>query len=147
MEWNRQGNDYNRIKQLCFEIKLWAFWLGTSGKCQEPMNGGEEETWGPKNTVVGEGGVSLSSKNTFNFDYINTSSWFWKTTHCWWFCEEYQNLNKERTNKLNLNWYYKMGFLVPQMVTNLPTMRERVWSLGQEDPLEKGMATHSSILA
>ena len=23
----------------------------------------------------------------------------------------------------------------------------RVWSLGQEDPLEKGMATHSSILA
>ena len=23
----------------------------------------------------------------------------------------------------------------------------QVWSLGQEDPLEKGMATHSSILA
>ena len=30
----------------------------------------------------------------------------------------------------------------------LPTMREtRVWSLDQEDPLEKEMATHSSILA
>ena len=34
------------------------------------------------------------------------------------------------------------------MVKSLPTMQETwVWSLGQEDPLEKGMATHSSILA
>ena len=35
-----------------------------------------------------------------------------------------------------------------QMVRNLPAMQEtHVQSLGQEDPLEKGMATHSSILA
>ena len=35
-----------------------------------------------------------------------------------------------------------------QMVKNLPAMREtQVRSLGQEDPLEKGMAIHSSILA
>ena len=34
------------------------------------------------------------------------------------------------------------------MVKNLPVMQEtRVPSLGQEDPLEKGMAIHSSILA
>ena len=34
-----------------------------------------------------------------------------------------------------------------QMVKNPPAMRETwVRSLGQEDPLEKGMATHSSIL-
>ena len=34
------------------------------------------------------------------------------------------------------------------MVKNLPAVCEtRVLSLGQEDPLEKGMATHSSILA
>ena len=38
--------------------------------------------------------------------------------------------------------------LVAQMVKNLPAMQETwVGSLGQEDPLEKGMATHSSILA
>ena len=39
--------------------------------------------------------------------------------------------------------------LVAQMVKNPPAMQEtRVQSLGQEDPLEKGMAsTHSSILA
>ena len=35
-----------------------------------------------------------------------------------------------------------------QMVKNLPAVQENwVQSLGQEDPLEKGMATHSSILA
>ena len=34
------------------------------------------------------------------------------------------------------------------MVKNLPTMRETsVRSLGREDPLEEGMATHSSIVA
>ena len=34
------------------------------------------------------------------------------------------------------------------MVKNLPVMQEsRVQSLSQEDPLEKGIATHSSILA
>ena len=40
------------------------------------------------------------------------------------------------------------GFEVAQMVKNLPAMQETwVQSLGQEDPLKKGMATHSSILA
>ena len=38
--------------------------------------------------------------------------------------------------------------MVTQMVKNLPAMQETwVQSLGQEDPLEKGMVTHSSILA
>ena len=38
--------------------------------------------------------------------------------------------------------------LVAQLVKNLPAMRETwVQSLGWEDPLEQGMATHSSILA
>ena len=38
--------------------------------------------------------------------------------------------------------------LVAQMVKNLPAMQEtQVRLLGREDPLEKGMATHSSILA
>ena len=38
--------------------------------------------------------------------------------------------------------------LVTQVVKNLPTMQE-IWvqSLGRGDPLEKGMATHSTILA
>ena len=43
---------------------------------------------------------------------------------------------------------YSWASLVAQMVKNLPAMRETwVRSLGQEEPLEKGKATHSSILA
>ena len=39
------------------------------------------------------------------------------------------------------------AFLVAQRVERLPAMREtQVRSLGREDPLEKEMATHSSIL-
>ena len=40
------------------------------------------------------------------------------------------------------------AFLVAQIVKNLPAVQE-IWvqSLGQQDPLEKGMSTHSSILA
>ena len=38
--------------------------------------------------------------------------------------------------------------LVAQRIKRLPTMRETwIWSLGRQDPLEKEMATHSSILA
>ena len=38
-------------------------------------------------------------------------------------------------------------YLVAQTAKNLPAMRDtQVQSLGQEDPQEKGMATHSSIL-
>ena len=40
-----------------------------------------------------------------------------------------------------------MGFLGGLVVKNLPTVQEtQVQSLGWEDPLEKGMATYSSIL-
>ena len=43
---------------------------------------------------------------------------------------------------------YSWASLVTQLVKNLPEMRETwVRSLGWEDPLEKGKATHSSILA
>ena len=43
---------------------------------------------------------------------------------------------------------YSWAFLVIQMVKNLPAV-QKTWvrSLGWEDPLEDGMATHSSILA
>ena len=48
------------------------------------------------------------------------------------------------SNVLHLLWV----FLVAQVVRNLSAMQEtRVQSLGWKDPLEKGIATHSSILA
>ena len=43
---------------------------------------------------------------------------------------------------------YSWTSLVAQLVKNPPAVRETcVQSLGWEDPLEKGKATHSSILA
>ena len=43
---------------------------------------------------------------------------------------------------------YDRAFLVAQMVKNLPAMQETwIQFLGQEDPLGKGMAAHSRILA
>ena len=49
---------------------------------------------------------------------------------------------------LNLFKFPFRASLVAQRVKNLPVMWEiLVWSLGWEDPLEKEMATHSSILA
>ena len=55
-----------------------------------------------------------------------------------------KNLGKE----LYIYVYIKLGAsLVAQMVKNLPAMKETwVQSLGWEDPLEEGTATHSSIL-
>ena len=66
-----------------------------------------------------------------------------------------ERLYQQETDKLNPNsiqpfLYHLMmeTSLVAQMVKCLPAMREtRVRSLGQEDPLEKEMAIHSSTLA
>ena len=61
---------------------------------------------------------------------------------------------KEMPSKIprNLIYYHskrrKCASLMAQLVKNLPAMRETwVRSLGWEDPLEKGTAIHSSILA
>ena len=44
--------------------------------------------------------------------------------------------------------FFPMDFLVAHMVKNMPAMQEtRVQSLGWEDPLEKGMTTHSRVPA
>ena len=56
------------------------------------------------------------------------------------FCEH----RVRRSDTLRYLW----ASLGAQMVKNLPAVREtQVQSLGRKDPLEKAMATHSSILA
>ena len=49
-----------------------------------------------------------------------------------------------------MSWVTCLGLPGGSAVKNSPAMQEmqetQVQSLGQEDPLEKGMATHSSIL-
>ena len=51
-------------------------------------------------------------------------------------------------NQLHTYLDNKQASLVAQMIKNLPAMQEtQIWSMGQEDPLKKGMAIHSSVLA
>ena len=65
--------------------------------------------------------------------------------------EAYLFLQRLKVEHLShcFRWYvFNKAFLVAQRVKSLPAMWEiQVRSLGQEDPLEKGIATHSSILA
>ena len=54
----------------------------------------------------------------------------------------------EAPQKLKIELPDDPSSLAAQLVKSLPPMQEtRVRSLGREDPLEKGMATYSSILA
>ena len=63
----------------------------------------------------------------------------------WWALNVIRTLVIERKH---LSTVEEKASLVAQTVKNLPAMKETwVQSLGQEDPLEKGMSTHSSILA
>ena len=59
-------------------------------------------------------------------------------------CDDLDGWDGEKGGRL----WRKGIYLVAQMVKNLPAMQEtQVRSLDQEDPLEQGMVTHSSILA
>ena len=54
----------------------------------------------------------------------------------------------KRSSKAEMLQTFFRASLVGQLVKNPPAIWETwIWSLGWEDPLEKEMATHSSILA
>ena len=58
------------------------------------------------------------------------------------------NHKMSQRGDLRLIWWDPSVIFPSSLVKNLPAMQEtQVPSLGWEDPLEKGMATHSSILA
>ena len=66
----------------------------------------------------------------------------------WAYILEEISLRCELVIAFRLGHAFWWASLVAQLVKNLPAMWETwVWSLGWEDPLGKGMATHSSILA
>ena len=71
--------------------------------------------------------LSLLLFSCLSVDYLNIRS------PSWFICSDF-------------GWVW--ASLVAQRVKHLPAMQEtQVWSLGGEDPLEKKMSTHSSILA
>ena len=79
---------------------------------------------------------SLQSAKVLRFQWINLKPWYIL------FIFKCQVLGYTE------NYILYLASLVAQTVKNLPAMQEtHVWSLDQEDPLEKGMTTHFSILA
>ena len=76
-------------------------------------------------------------------------TWVWASFGSWWWTGKpglLQSMGSQwvgHNRETELHWTKPMA----QRLKHLPTMRETgVWSLGQEDPLEKEMATHSSML-
>ena len=93
-------------------------------------------------TVLMVAGLSFC----LNFFFLLSPNVKSKTTKRWWWI-----LVRFLTDWVYLEpmWSLKIPILVvAQKVKNPPAIQEtRVWSLGQEDPLEKGKVMHSSILA
>ena len=94
-----------------------------------------------------QAGIKIASRNINNLRYADDKTQMAESE------EELKSLLmkvKEESEKpgLNVNLQKTWASLVAQLVKNLPTMQETgVQSLGWEEPLEKGKATHSSILA
>ena len=88
-----------------------------------------------------------------------TTTWMNGSETQWWAKEAKRDINSSiHTGKVILFWGKEQNKTKPGTVVAsgncdsdvkcLPTMQEtQVWSLGWDDPLEKEMATHSSILA
>ena len=96
-----------------------------------------------QNTSLDEAqaGIKTAGRNINNLRYSN------KTTLLAESEDELMSRLME-VKEENVKAGLKLNWTVAQLVKNLPAMQETwVQSLGWEDPLEKGMATHSSILA
>ena len=100
--------------------------------------------------LLGEGGVQLhirhpnpgsSAENTSPLNWFETHGTYRRPVRS-------QDYTPEESAHVCLLPGIRWASLVAQTVKNLPAMQEPcVPSLGQEDRLEKGMATHSSVLA
>ena len=82
-------------------------------------------------------------------------TWVWVDSGTWWWTGGpgvlwfmgLQGVGHDRVTELNWTEQLSRVSLVAQMVKSLPSVQETwVWSLAWEDPLEKKMANHSSVL-
>ena len=157
----------------CNEIKLdnpkgnqsWIFTGRTDAEAEAPI------LWQPdaKNWLIGkdpDAGKDWRQEEKGTTDGWMASltqwTWVWANSRSWWWTGRpgmLQSTGSQRTGyywtelKYTLNclsyWFPTDSYLVSlvaQLVINLPAMQETpVLSLGWEDPMEKGYATHFSI--
>ena len=117
---------------MCSSLYL-GFPDGSDGK-ESGRNAGDLGSIPGSGRSPGEGNsIPLIFLFTLYFLYLVTINQFFMSMNLFLFC-----------TYIHLYW----ASLVAQMVKNVPAVQKtQVRSLGREDPLEKGMATYSSILA
>ena len=92
--------------------------------------------------------LRLSSSISYFSSYSkNSDLWVNAIDLAFWFPESdaYKEIEKPNTRRQGMALIL-LGFPGGLAVKNLPTKQE-MWQFSQKDPMEKGMATHSSILA
>ena len=121
--------------QVCW---FWCPQLKSLSRVQRPRHVSRKQC--PRSGWVWKEGWSLKGKREWD-----TRPWCFSGTF-----HSYSQPRKPTFLKSQFAWRTRVGLgasLVAQLVKNLPAMQETpVWFLGQEGPLEKGKATHSSIL-
>ena len=95
----------------------------------------------------------LGGKQFLFFPPLSVSALFWSWSQTLFFFLSFLEKFCHSQQRV-LSWILDLFLLLPltlpaaQMVKNLPAMQEtQIWPLGGEAPLDKGMATHSSVLA
>ena len=140
------------VRHLVGKIPWRREWLPTAvfwpGELHGQRSLAGHSPWGRKE-------LDMASPTQWTWVWVNSGSWWWMGRP-----GVLQSMGPQRVRHkwaTELNWAtftfftfynYIKASLVAQMVKNLPAVQETwVWSLDWEDPLEKGVATHSSILA
>jgi len=131
------GKDWRQEEKGMTESETvgWYHWLNGCDFEQALQDGegqGSLACWSPWGCEESDTTEQLNNNNNiyiyiYIYSYIHTHMYTHTHTHI---------------------YIYNLASLVAQMVKNLPAMQDtRIWSLGWEDLLEKGMAAHSNILA
>ena len=98
----------------------------------------------------------MASLTQWTWVWVNSRSWWWTGRPGVLQSTGFQTVGHEWVTELNqkdnnvsviLAWGFPGGSVVKKPPANAGDSRVGVWSLGREDPLEKELGTHSSILA
>ena len=118
---------------------VWLFATPWTVACQAPLSMEflSQESWS---------GLSFPSPTVFFYSWA--ISWMYESLKDYIDPGSIPRWGRSPGEGIGYPLQFSWAFLVAQVVQNLPAMQESwLWSLGWEGPMEKGMATHSSILA
>ena len=130
------------VFQICWHIECSAFtassfriWNSSTGIPSPPL----------ALFVVMLSKAHLTSRSSMSGSrWVITPSWLSWSWRSFLYSSSVYSCHLFLISSASVRWFY----LVAQTVKNLPAIQETwVWSLGQKDPLQKGMAIHSNILA